>query len=41
MTITAHRNRGSLSRVKTFEARAVKIVERKLIEPRIDLIPDR
>lgn len=41
VTTTAHKNRGSLSKEKTFEEREVKIVDKKLIEPRIDLIPER
>ena len=41
VTITAHKKRGSLSKEKTFEAREVRIVERKLIDPKIELTPAR
>jgi hypothetical protein len=39
--MTAHRNRGSLSNEKTLEDRDVRIVERKLMDPRIELTPDK
>jgi hypothetical protein len=37
--LTAHRNKGSLSIVKVLEAREVATVVKKLIEPKIELIP--
>jgi hypothetical protein len=41
VTMTAHKNKGSLSNEKTLEDRDVRIVERKLIDPRIELTPDK
>jgi hypothetical protein len=37
--LTAHKNKGSLSKEKVFVARDVIIVVKKLIDPRIELIP--
>jgi hypothetical protein len=37
--ITAQMNRGSVSRVNFLEARAQKIVHKKLIAPKIELAP--
>lgn len=37
--LTAHKNKGNLSNEKVLVAREVTIVVKKLIDPKIDLIP--